>query len=140
MRTLLLIAALLMPFSAQAEEFDRSLLSGLWAENANTRLACAPEELHVRYELSADGKGLIIKFDRKEKINSGKTVEQFSATVLRSDAHTLVIRYNADAGDFGPNYPKEWEMVFVAPGVYRWRATDWPEGRVNAVVGIRCSQ
>lgn len=34
----------------------------------------------------------------------------------------------------------EWQLIIVAPGVYlRWRETDWPEGKVNGVVGIRCS-
>ncbi len=34
--------------------------------------------------------------------------------------------------------PVEWELSVVAPGIYRWRATDWQRHEVNSVVGIRC--
>lgn len=138
MRTLGLIAAIAVSLSVQAQEFDRALLSGLWAENASTKPACEADNPRVRYELSPDGKVLVFKLDRPLRIGTGRTVSQYSATVVRSTARSLVIRYNADIGETPPDYPKEWEMSFVAPGVYRWRATEPPDGRVNPVVGIRC--
>ena len=36
--------------------------------------------------------------------------------------------------------PMEWELAMVAVGVYHWRATDWALGKVNAGVGINCSE
>ena len=139
MRSLVLTAAIALSLSAQAQGFDRALLSGLWVESTDTKPACESDNLHVRYELSADGRVLVFKLDRPFRINPGRTVDQYSATVVRSTPRSLVIRYNSDVGDPPANYPKEWEMAFVAPGVYRWRATEWPKGRVNSVVGIRCS-
>jgi hypothetical protein len=139
MRFLLMAAVIALSLPVHAQEFERDLLSGLWAVNSSTRPACTPDSLHARHELSADGKVLLFMLDRKWKLNSGKTVDQYSATVLRSTTRSLFIKYNDDAGEHRADYPKEWEMAFVAPGVYRWRATDWPEGRVNPVVGIRCS-
>jgi len=123
-----------------AKKFNRSQLSRLWVTSADTKIACSPEKSRSRYKLSNDGKTLLIKLDRKSKLNSGKIVSQFSASVVRSSRRSLFITYNLDAGKFPADYPKMWEMVFVTPGVFRWRASNWPKGQVNPVVGIRCSK
>lgn len=133
-------SGLAQPAPEQGMAFDRSLLGGIWAESVDTTDACAMSNLHNTFELSADGKTLVFKLDRKWKIASGDPLERYSATVVRSTRQSLVIRYNADIGTLPPGYPTEWELAFVAPGVYRWRATEWPEGKVNNVVGVKCFQ
>lgn len=139
-KLILLSLTISSPTQVLAQDFDRSLLEGAWVVNSNTDYACTENKLHTRFKLSADGKTLKFIQDREWKLNSGKTVEHYSATVISNTNRVLTIKYNTDAGEHPPNYPKEWEMAFVAPGVYRWRATNWPRGRVNVVVGIRCSQ
>jgi len=125
--------------SALAQEFDRSLLSGEWVESDSTDFACTRDKPHQRFELSADGKTLVFKIDRKLPIASSKIVDLYSATVILATPKALVINYN-DTEGLPKGFPKSWELAFIAPGVYRWRATDWPEGHVNRVVGVRCSQ
>ena len=125
--------------TCNAQEFERSALTGLWAESVNTKPACAEDNLHHHFELSEDGKTLVFKLDRKWRIASGEAVESYSATVVSSTNRKLVIRYNSDIGTLPVGYPTEWELAFVAPDVYRWRATEWPEGKVNPVVGVRCA-
>jgi hypothetical protein len=65
MRFLLMTTAIALSLTVHAQEFDRALLSGLWAESSSTKLACTPDSLHSRFELSADGKVLLFKLDRK---------------------------------------------------------------------------
>lgn len=134
-----LLAAGAMPHGIAAPvEFDRALLAGTWADSDSTAPACARNNLHYTLELSADGKTLVFKLDRKWKIATGAQVEQYSATVLDAAPQMLTIRYNADIGPLPADYPAKWEMAFVAPGVYRWRATEWRGGEVNTIVGVRC--
>lgn len=134
-----LLAAGAMPHGIAAPvEFDRALLAGTWADSDSTAPACARNNLHYTLELSADGKTLVFKLDRKWRIATGAQVEQYSATVLDVAPQMLTIRYNADIGPLPADYPAKWEMAFVAPGVYRWRATEWRGGEVNTIVGVRC--
>ena len=133
---LALMVAAALPAVAAAQGFDRAQLAGLWAESARGSYACSNDNLHQRMTLSDDGKLLTFKLDRKWRIASGREVEQYSATVLESGPNRLVIRYDAE-----PNLSREmseWEMMFIGPGVYRWRSTSWPAGDYNTVVGVRC--
>jgi hypothetical protein len=125
--------------TALAQDFDRSLLSGVWVESDNTDYACTSDKPHQRFELSKDGKTLVFKFDRMLPIVTGKTVDQYSATVILATPRALVIEYN-DTEGLPKGFPTTWELAFVAPGTFRWRATEWPVGHVNRVVGVRCSQ
>jgi hypothetical protein len=124
--------------AALAQEFDRSLLSGEWVESDDTDFACTKDKPHQRFELSEDGKTLVFKIDRKLLIATGKAVDQYSATVILATPRALVIEYNNTEGA-PKGFPKAWELAFIAPGVFRWRATEWPVGHVNRVVGVRCS-
>lgn len=119
--------------------FDRGQLSGWWGESYNTDLACGPQNLKTTMEVTPDGKRLNMRFDRKWKTELGET-EQAGATIISATSHTLTIRYDGETRLKRSGQPVEWELVIVAPGVYRWRETDWALGEVNSVVGIRCSQ
>ena len=135
----LLAAITLFSSPIFAQDFDTSLLPGLWAESVDTQPACAEENLHFRFELSPDGKILKFKLDRMWEIATGKSVDQYSAKVLNTSGKSMTIEY-IDLDGLPEDYPKTWELAFVAPGVYRWHAADWPEGRVNPVVGIHCAE
>jgi hypothetical protein len=113
-------------------------LSGWWAESYNTDPTCGPQNLRVKYESSNDGKRLRLRFDRKWKTELGES-EGFEATVIASTERSLVVRYDGESRKKRNGQPVEWELSIVAPGVYRWRETEWPPGEVNTVVGIRCS-
>jgi hypothetical protein len=134
-----LFPALLTSSLVFAEDFDKSLTSGVWSESINTSQACNAENLHNSFEFSDGGKTLVFKLDRLWQIANGKSVDHYSAKILESTKNSIIIEYN-DIGDLPSDYPKTWEMVFVAKGVYRWRATSWSSGEVNSVVGIRCSE
>lgn len=136
--TLLVAGTMSHGVAATSFEFDHSLLAGTWADSDSTAPVCAKNNLHYKLELSADGKTLVFKLDRKWKIATGAHVEQYSATVIDVEPQMLTIRYNADIGPLPPDYPAKWEMAFVAPGIYRWRATEWRGGQVSTIVGVRC--
>ena len=123
-----------------AEEFDRASLDGMWAESVSGSFACRPDNLHHRLVLSDDMKTLTFKLDRPWKlVGTGKVVEQYSATVTRMSSRSLFIRYDTDAGTAATDYPKEWELRIVGPGVYRWRSTDWKPEQFNSVIGVKCA-
>jgi hypothetical protein len=124
---------------AHAEEFDRFLLEGVWAESTNYQFGCRPDNIHQRLQLSADGKTLIFKNDRKWKIGTADDVTQYSAGVVRSAKNMLIIKYGPDLLGI-PDEFREWEMRFIGPGTYLWRATPWPENQFNEVIGVKCKQ
>src|SRR5208282_2726344 len=129
---------IMLSTTVSAQEFDRSLLTGDWVESDNTDFACTSNKAHQRFELSEDGKTLVFKLNRKLLIATGKIVDQYSASVLLALPKSLIIEYN-DTEGLPKGFPKTWELAFIAPGVYRWRVTVAPEGHVNYVVGVRCS-
>lgn len=134
-----LIGLSLFSGTAYAQGFDHSMLDGLWAESTDYQFGCRPDNLHQRLELSADGKTLTMKNDRKWKIGSGGEVTQYSATVISSTSNSLVIKYGPEIAGI-PDEFREWEMRFIGPGTYLWRATSWPANQFNAVIGVKCTQ
>jgi hypothetical protein len=117
--------------------FNREQLAGWWAESYNTDLACGPQNLKSTMEISPDGKRLEMRFDRLWKTALGET-DHTSATIISATSRTIIIRYDGETRLQSNGQPQEWELTVVASGVYRWRETDWKEGKVNVVVGIRC--
>jgi hypothetical protein len=144
-RTLLLVATTIVATTTFAVTnptsfpFDRSQLSGWWGESYNTDFTCGPQNLKTTMEVSPDGKRLKMRFDRKWKTELGET-DQFASTIISATNRTLVIQYDGETRLKKSGKPVEWELAIVAPGVYRWRETEWKPGDVNTVVGIRCSQ
>jgi len=118
--------------------FDWSLLSGNWAESTRHQFGCRPENLHQRFKVSPDRKTLTFRNDREWKIGTGQIVEQYSASVLSASPNVLIIRYGPELPGI-PDGMREWEMRFIGPGTYRWRATAWREGTYNEVIGVKCS-
>lgn len=132
-----LLCLALISGAAHAQQFDRTMLDGVWAESADYQFGCRPDNLHQRLELSRDGKQLFFKNDRKWKMDSGAEIEEYSASVVRATKNVLVIRYGPELAGI-PSEFREWEMRFIGPGTYLWRATSWPENRFNSVIGVKC--
>jgi len=118
--------------------FDWQLLSGKWAESAQHAFACRPDNLHFHFAVSPDRKTLTFKLDRKWVIGTGKEVEEYNATIVSAEGRLMVIRYGPEVGELTPEMA-EWELLFIGPGVYRWRSTLWRPGQYNNVIGVRCS-
>ncbi len=123
---------------AAAQAFDTSLLAGQWAESVNNRFGCRADNVHHRFALSADRKHLSFQLDRSWKIGTGQQVREYGAQVVRETATMLVIRYD-DALTGIPAGMREWELLFIGPGTYRWRATFWRQGEYNDVIGVKCA-
>lgn len=119
--------------------FDVKQLSGVWADSVDTEPACGMKNGHFRYEFSSDRKRLAIKFDREIDSGTAGKTSQIDATILSATARTITFRYDGEQRMNSLGQPIEWQLAMVAPGVYRWHATDWQVGQVNTVVGIQCS-
>jgi len=128
-----------MTHQAAPFPFDLAQLSGWWAESYNTDLACAPENVRTQMLIDSQAKRLEIKFDRKWKTELGE-MERIGAVIIAATNRTLTIQYDNEKRIKHNGKPVEWELSIVAPGVYRWRETEWPAGEVNTVVGVRCTQ
>lgn len=122
---------------AQAQTFDDFVLLGAWSESVDAGFTCKPGDLRQQFELSADRKTLTFHNDEARAMSNGKVLKSYTATVLREERHALFIRYNKDVGGTEPGL-EEWEMRFIGPSAYRWRATAWNPGRYNTVIGVRC--
>lgn len=117
--------------------FDVTQLAGWWAESYSPTPACDPSNVRTRQIFSEDGKRLKFVFDRPWKTELGLSTE-FQATIISSTQHTLTIRYDNESRKKRTGQPVEWELSMAAPGVYRWRETEWKPDEVNTVVGIQC--
>jgi hypothetical protein len=139
MRQYLFLALALGMGTVEAQEFNWKLLAGKWAESTNHQFGCRPDNLHQTFEISADRKTLRLKNDRKWKIGTGAEVTEYSATVLRAQGNSLFIKYGTELKGIPDEY-REWEMRFIGPGTYRWRAAAWPPDQYNDVIGVKCAQ
>lgn len=117
--------------------FDPAQLAGWWAESYNTDVTCGPQNLRTTMRVDLAAKRLEMKFDRKWKTELGET-DHFGARIVAATSRTLIVRYDNEKRLKRSGVPVEWELAVVAPGVYRWRETEWKPGEVNTVVGIRC--
>ncbi|MFM2118547.1 MAG: hypothetical protein RL722_15 [Pseudomonadota bacterium] len=132
-----ILALLFTTQVVMAQDFDRTLLNGVWAESTNYQFGCRSENLHQRLELAKDGKTLTFMNDRDWQIGTGQKVRQYTASVMRSSVNVLVIRYGPELANI-PDNMREWEMRFIGPGTYLWRATAWPPNQFNEVIGVKC--
>jgi hypothetical protein len=132
------LAACSTPAPVAGLSFNAQQLSGWWSDSASTSQACTKENPRIRYQFDPDGKRVTLLFDRKWDTEIGES-DKFGAIVLSSTERTLVIQYDNESRKDDAGKLIQWELVIVAPGVYRWRATAWPPGAVNVVVGVRCS-
>ena len=118
--------------------FDWSLLEGTWAESAEHKYGCRQDNVHQQFEVSSDRRTLVLKNDRKWRMDNGQEIERYSATIVSQAPNVLVIKYGPELNDIPDEY-REWEMRFIGPSTYRWRATSWPVGRYNNVIGVKCA-
>ena len=135
-----MLAILLLSAAAVAAPpvFDDDQLSGSWSVSVNANATCSGERRLTRMQLSDDHRRLAIFNDRTWTSKLGVT-NHFAATVTAEAEHSLTLVYDNETRRNASGKLVEWQIVFVAPGVFRWRETSWAEGKVNGVVGIRCS-
>lgn len=124
---------------ATAQGFDWSLLHGQWAESTRFQFGCRQDNLHHQFVVSADKKSITFKLDRLWKIGTGKKVREYTASIQSAKENALVIRYGPELQGLSDEL-REWELRFIGPSTYRWRATAWPENQYNEVVGVKCKQ
>lgn len=117
--------------------FDWSLLHGNWAESSEHKYGCRSDNLHQSFEVSSDHRTLVFKNDRKWRMGPGPEVERYTATIVSQASNVLVIKYGPELKGLPDKY-REWEIRFIGPGTYRWRATSWPMGTYNDVIGVKC--
>lgn len=118
--------------------FDPTQLAGVWTENSSNEVACAPGKLQFRFGLDTVRQRLEIRLDRLQKLGDREAADRYSAQILSATPNSLIIRYDNEQRVTMSGKTVEWELSVVAPGIYRWRATDWARHEVNTVVGIRC--
>lgn len=135
-----MLAILLLTAAAGAASanFDETQLAGSWSESVNTNSVCSGERRFTRMQLSDDRQRLAIFNNRTWSSKLGVT-NHFAATVTAESEHSLTLVYDNETRRTASGKLVEWELIFVAPGVFRWRETSWPDGKVNGVVGVRCS-
>ncbi len=126
-----------LPFMSYAQSFDWSLLSGKWAESVEAKFGCRPDNLHQNFVVSPDRKRLTFKLDRKWRVSTGAMLTEYNAAVVRAEPNSLIIKYGPELKGI-PDEMREWELRFIGPGAYRWRATAWPQGQYNDVIGVKC--
>ena len=97
-------------------------------------------EVPGRFEINPEGNTLTFFLDRKWRVVTGEDVDHFTANIVQSNSRAMIIQYNWDRSKTPKDYPLVWELVVIAPGLYRWRSPEWPEGQVNSVVGVRCEE
>lgn len=114
--------------------FDRGDLTGLWAESLHSRYACTPSNRYQRFELSGDGKHLVIAI-QKSRTHAGETM---NLDVTRTDEHSLYVQFagHTDAAD---PLAGEWAMTMPGPGVYRWHLASEHDTLRPAPIGVRCA-
>jgi len=125
--------------TAFAQDFNWKLLEGNWAESTKHQFGCRPDNVHQSFEVSSDRKTLKLKNDRRWKIGTGAEVTEYSATIVSAERNSLIIKYGPELQGILPEY-RDWEMRFIGPGTYRWRALSWPKDEFNDVIGVKCAQ
>jgi hypothetical protein len=136
-RTTIASFAAAVALGAHAQEFEWKLLNGKWAESTNNQFGCREENLHQTFEVSSDLKTVKFKNDRLWKIGTGAEVKEYSAAVVKTQGRSLFIKYGPELQGIPPEY-REWEMRFIGPSTYRWRAVTWAPNEFNNVIGVKC--
>lgn len=122
---------------ANAQVFDWARLNGTWAESTRNLYGCRSDNLHHSFVVSDDKKTITFKLDRPWKIGTGNEVREYKASIVAQSEWSLFIRYGAEVEGLSEEM-REWELRFIGPGTYRWRATAWAPNEFNNVIGVRC--
>lgn len=122
---------------ASAEEFDRALLAGRWGELFGSEQPSCHDAIIFQHELSKDGSELTTHFIRNwplaELSGNQYSVERYR--VLSTTKNTITFE-RSDKTD--ENSPKVWELIFVAPDMYKIRADGWETDEGDFVRRKRC--
>jgi len=128
------------PAPAQPDglKFTAAQLAGSWAESTNTRQVCTNNEVRYRFEFAPDGQRLTVKLNRIHPTEIGEK-DEITATIIEATETTLTLTYEGETRRREDGSLVQWQLLVVAPGVYRWRETSWQPQSVNVIVGVKCS-
>lgn len=132
-----LVGCATVPPKPPGLNFSPDQLAGSWAESGNSQDVCTDNEVRYRFEFAPDGKRLTIRLSRLHPTEIGDR-EEVGASIVESTDRSLTISYEAESRLRTDGTPLQWQLVVVAPGVYRWRETSWPIHNVNVMVGVKC--
>ena len=118
----------------------RKVLDGWWdtGGEAESRQFCTPGRTLHRHVFSEDGRALTWAFERPEKIYDGTEVSSVTYRIIGATSVTLTLALEGETRLNPKGAPIVWELVVIADGVFRWRATHFPFGTYNRVWGKRC--
>lgn len=131
--------AVLGSMAAQAEESIDSLLAGSWQENWDRGEVCTPSSANFTMTLDRKSKTLVFQYDREVQSFDGQKRTALTYFVREYRPRSLVLALDGETRKGDSGNPVEWELIFVGRGIYRWRATEWPNREVNRIIGVRCS-
>jgi hypothetical protein len=115
-----------------------SRLEGWWDEGSNPAEVCAAGRNLHRKLWEPEKRRLTFVFERPQRIYDGSVVERVSYEIRRADGDVLTLFLEGETRRLASGEPIVWQLVFVEPGVYRWRvAGDYP---FNRVWGRRCDR
>lgn len=122
-----------------AHIFDPAQLAGTWADNMSEVPACITITNHFKYVFDDEKNQLKIIYNKPIKTQAFGETNIFTARILHASTNSIIIRYDGEKRLNEKLQPLEWQLTMVAPDVFRWRATNMADSRVNNVIGIRCS-
>jgi hypothetical protein len=143
MRRALSVIALLWVGYASASSrasdlaFDTAQLAGSWVESVSVWPVCRDDPVRFRFEFAPDGKSLKVRLSRTHQTQIGSR-DVVEASIVEATPFSLTISYVGETRKRADGTPQQWQLIVVAPGVYRWRETSWAAHVVNSTVGIRC--
>ena len=136
--TLIACCLQMSAFSACAENFDTTLLSGEWSEGQSFEVACSENKIRTRLELSRDERTLEFILNKAVPVENQLSINKFSAKVLETTKNSIAIEFFDLAGSPIPKGENDAILlIFVSDGVY----TSQPNGIKTPVkvMGYRCN-
>lgn len=131
------IASIPLPTPPEPRAFQ-TVLDGSWDQGSDFASLCGADRAQHTMQFSDDGKNLVVKFDKPHKIYDGSTVTSVTYQVLATSDVSLTLALEGDSRHDTQGSPIVWELVVVGSGLFRWRATSYPVGTYNDVLGRRC--
>ena len=131
--------AISTPRTVSPLEF-RQVLAGWWDEGTQDEMGgmCGENRNLHRHVIADDGKSVTWEFERPMKTIDGKEAQSYTYQILESSGVALTLLLNGETRTNPKGEALVWELVVVDSGLFRWRATDFPAGVFNSIVGQRC--
>ena len=135
---LLLAACSMQPANHAVDPKDfELLLSGWWDEGSidDLGLFCGADRNLHRHEFSGDGQHVTWAFEEPLEASGSS---EYSYRIVAADTVSLTLELDGEDRTDASGKPYVWQLVIVDNGTFRWRATSFPPGKYNQVIGKRC--